>query len=216
MNANQPAVPATPVTSAQRERYDRVVATAAGLLSAGGEEAVQMKELARRADVSLATLYRYFPSKDYVLLAVCLARFQAAMRKVAAEPPRGDSVRSRVEGHLMREFRAQRRDKRLTAALSRVLTESRHGNAAIIEAIEHLHFQILRHVAEAGGPLTRQQQRVLPIVIDVFAAASRHWLAGDFAAAEAERQIEAGCQLLELPGDVVDAELERSAPSVVP
>jgi TetR/AcrR family transcriptional regulator, cholesterol catabolism regulator len=215
VSANQPAVPATPVTGAQRERYDRVVAAAAELLSAGGEDAVQMKDLGQRAGVSLATLYRYFPSKDYVLLAVCLARFQAAMRKVAAEAPRGDSVRSRVAGHLVREFRAQRRDRRLTAALSRVLTESRHANAAIIETIEHLHVQILRHVAGAGGPLTGQQQKVLPIVLDIYGAASRHWLAGDFAAAEAERQIEAGCKLLELPDDVVDAELERSAPSVL-
>jgi TetR/AcrR family transcriptional regulator, cholesterol catabolism regulator len=214
VNTNQPAVPATPVTSAQQERYDRVVAAAADLLSAGGEEAVQMKDLSQRAGVSLATLYRYFPSKDYVLLAVCLASFQAAMRKVSAEAPRGDTVRARVASHLLREFRAQQRDKRLTAALSRVLTESRHSNAAIIEAIEHLHVQILRHVAGAGGPLTGQQQKVLPIVIDIFGAAVRHWLAGDFPAAEAERQIEAGCQLLDLPADVVDAELERSAPSV--
>jgi hypothetical protein len=148
-----------------------------------------------------------------VLLAVCLARLQDAMREVAAETPRGGSVRSRVAGHLRREFRAQQRDRHLTAALSRVLIESRNSNAAIIEAIEYLYFQILRHVAEAGGPLTLQQ-KVLPIVLDIFGAASRHWLAGDFGAQEAKRQIEAGCRLLDLPAGVVDAELERSAPSV--
>jgi hypothetical protein len=56
----QSAARATPVTPAQRERYDRVVA-AAEVLFAGGEEAVQMKDLAQRAGLSLATLYRYFP-----------------------------------------------------------------------------------------------------------------------------------------------------------
>lgn len=73
------------------------------------------------------------------------------MRKVAAETPRGDSVRSRVAGHLRQEFRAQQRDRHLTAALSRVLTESKYSNAAIIEAIEYRHFQILRHVAGPTG-----------------------------------------------------------------
>lgn len=37
--------------------------------------ALQMKDLAQRADVSLATLYRYFPAKDHVLLPA-RARFE--------------------------------------------------------------------------------------------------------------------------------------------
>ena len=68
---NRPAVPETP---GQRARYDRVIAAATEVLIAGGQEAVQMKDLAQRAGVSLATLYRYFPAKDYVLLAVTLSR----------------------------------------------------------------------------------------------------------------------------------------------
>ena len=55
---NLPAIPETPV---QQARYDRVIAAATEVLSAGGQEAVQMKDLAQRAGVSLATLYRYFP-----------------------------------------------------------------------------------------------------------------------------------------------------------
>ena len=85
---NLPAIPETPV---QQTRYDRVIAAATEILSEGGQEAVQMKDLAQRAEVSLATLYRYFPSKDYVLLAVacpgtrrpcawCRGRSRAASR----------------------------------------------------------------------------------------------------------------------------------------
>ena len=83
---NLPAVPETPV---QQARYDRVIAAATEVLSAGGQEAVQMKDLAQRAGVSLATLYRYFPAKDYVLLAVALSRYQAAWRRVSAEVAAG-------------------------------------------------------------------------------------------------------------------------------
>ncbi len=35
----------------------------------GGYEAVQMREVAERADVSLATIYRHFPGKDVLLVA---------------------------------------------------------------------------------------------------------------------------------------------------
>ena len=73
----------------QQARYDRVIAAATEILSAGGQEAVQMKDLAQRAGVSLATLYRYFPSKEYLLLAVALARYQAAWLLVSAEEPSG-------------------------------------------------------------------------------------------------------------------------------
>ena len=211
---NQPTSPATPVTPAQQERYDRVVAAAAEVLSAGGVDAVQMKDLAQRAGVSLATLYRYFPSKEYVLLAVCLARFQEAARRVFAEVPPGDTIRERVTSHLMREFGAQQREQRLTAALTQALTGTARSYSEMIEAVEHLHFQILRHVAAGGGQLTGQQQKLLSVVIDIFSAASRRWLAGIYSAAEARYQIEVGCELLELPDDVVDAELERAAPDV--
>jgi AcrR family transcriptional regulator len=211
---NQPTSPATPVTSAQQERYDRVVAAAAEVLSVMGQDAAQMKDLAQRAGVSLATLYRYFPSKEYVLLAVSLARYQEAARKVFAEVPQGDTVRERVTGHLMREFRAQQREQRLTAALMQALTGTARSHSEMIEAVEHLHLQILRHVAAAGGQLTGQQQKLLSVVIDIFGAATRRWLAGTYSVAEARFQIEVGCELLELPDDVVDTELERAAPDV--
>ena len=211
---NQPTSPATPVTRAQQERYDRVVDAAAEALSAGGQDAVQMKDLAQRAGVSLATLYRYFPSKEYVLLAVSLARYQAAARKVFAEVPQGNTVRERVTSHLMREFRTQQREQRLTAALTQALTGTTRTYSELIEAVEHLHLQILRHVAAGGGPVSEQQQKVLAVVLDIFNGASRRWLAGTYSAAEAKFHIETGCELLELPDDVVDAELERAAPDV--
>ena len=206
---NLPAVPETP---AQQARYDRVIAAATEVLAAGGQEAVQMKDLAERAGVSLATLYRYFPSKDYVLLAVALARYQAAVLRVATEAPRGGTVRERVAAHLMREFRAQQRNQRLTAAVAAAMTGGQRSYSSIIEAAEHTHAQVVRHVAAAGGRLSEQQEKMLTVVLDISGAASRRWLAGTYSVADVEAQIEIGCQLLELPDDVVDTELGRVAP----
>ena len=208
---NLPAIPATPV---QQARYDAVIVAATEILSAGGQEAVQMKDLAQRAGISLATLYRYFPAKDYVLLAVALSRYQAAWRRVSAEVPQGDTVRERAFAHLMREFRAEQRGKRLTAALAAALTGGGRSYSSIIEAVEHTHAQIVRHVAAGGGTLTEQQEKLLTVVLDIKGAAARWWLAGAYSVADVEAQIESGCQLLELPDDVVDRELGRVAPDV--
>ena len=210
----QENLPAVPETSAQRARYDRVLAVATEILSAGGQEAVQMKALAQGAEVSLATLYRYFPSKEYVLLAVALARYQAAARLVATETPRGDTVQARVAAHMRREFRAQQRNRPLTAALTGALTGGGRSYSSIIEATEHIHRQLVRHVAAAGGQLTEQQDKLLTVVLDICAAATRRWLAGSraYCDADVEAQIDIACQLLELPDEVVDEELERVAP----
>jgi TetR/AcrR family transcriptional regulator, cholesterol catabolism regulator len=201
-----------PTTLAQQARYARVLSAAAEILSAEGGDAIQMKDLAQRAGVSLATLYRYFPSKDYVLLALAVARYQEAARKVFAETPRGSSVRERVTNYMLRDFHAQQRDKRLTATFAQALSRTRRDNSAIIETIEHLHVQIIRHVAAGEGTLSDRQLRVLPIVIDIFTTAGRLWLAGVMTAAEVEAEIKIGCELLELPDDVVAAELDRAAP----
>ena len=208
---NLPAIPETP---AQQARYDRVIAAATEVLSAGGQEAVQMKDLAHRAGVSLATLYRYFPAKDYVLLAVALSRYQAAWRQVSAEVPRGDTVRERAAAHLMREFRAQQRNQRLTAALGAAMTGGGRSYSSIIEAAEHTHAQIVRHAAAGGGALSEQQEKLLTVVLDISGAATRRWLAGTYSVADVEAQIEIGCQLLELPDEVIDEELGRVAPDV--
>lgn len=205
------AVPATPSTAAQRERYDRVLAAATGILSVGGEGALQMKDLARSADVSLATLYRYFPSKEYLLLALSLARYEAAARKVLSERPRGDTPRERVTNHLLREFRSQQRNLRLTAALTNAVTQTDSTHAYMIEAIAHLHQQILHHVASGDATISGEQQRLLPVIVDNFGSASRRWLNGMCSAAEARFQIRVGCHLLDLSDEQVAAEFERGA-----
>ena len=189
-------IPATPSTPAQRDRYQRMVQAATAMLASGGEDALQMKELAERAVVSLATLYRYFPSKDHLLLAISHSRYENALRRVSSEAPRGATVQERITGHLLREFRAEQRDQRLTAALTRVLTDTRPEYAPVIIETQLLYLRVLEHVATGGGPVDDELRRRLRIVTDVFGAATRRWLAGVSSAAEARFEIRVGCYVL--------------------
>jgi AcrR family transcriptional regulator len=192
-----------PSTPAQHGRRDRILQTATAVLSAGGEDALQMKELAQQADVSLATLYRYFPAKDHVLLAITLSRFEGALARVRAEPPRRGTVRERVTGHLLREFRAEQREPRLTAALVRVVSETSRSYGEVIQRIGQAHLAVMRHVAAAGEPLSPAHDLVLPAVTDVFFAATRRWIAGVWSPAQARLEIRLGGRLLDLPGDAL-------------
>jgi TetR/AcrR family transcriptional regulator, cholesterol catabolism regulator len=182
------------------------------MLAAGGEDALQMKELSQRAGVSVATLYRYFPAKDHVLLAILLSRYSDALARITGEPARGGSARERVTSHLLREFRAEQREPRLTAALSRVISETSRDYSEVIERVEHLHLQILEHVTGDGQPVSPQQRTVLPVVRAIFGAASRRWLAGVSSPAEARFEIRVGCRLLDLPDQVVAEDARLAAP----
>jgi TetR/AcrR family transcriptional regulator, cholesterol catabolism regulator len=206
-------IPAVPSTPAQHGRYERVLQAATAMLAIGGEDMLQMKDLAQRAEVSLATVYRYFPAKDHVLLAIAYNRYENALRRVAGEAPNGATVQERVTNHLLREFAAEQRDQKLTASLTKVLTDTRPDYREIVRQVVDLHMTVLRQVAVGGRPLSREQRWRLLITLEVFGAATRRWLAGLSSAAEARFEIRMGCHLLNAPGLFPDEELLADLPA---
>ncbi|WP_112469373.1 TetR family transcriptional regulator [Streptomyces triticisoli] len=77
---------AEPSSPRQRVRRERILKTAAELAAQKGLDRVQMHEVARAADVAIATLYRYFPSKTHLFTAVMLEQVE---RFGARQPERG-------------------------------------------------------------------------------------------------------------------------------
>ena len=70
---------------------------------------------------------------------------------------------------------------------------------------------MIRHVAAAAGALSPAHEAVLPVVADVFSAATRRWLAGVSSPAQARFEIRLGCRLLDLPDEVLDERACRTA-----
>ena len=56
-------------TAQGAETRDRLYTTAMGLIARRGYEATTLREIAKEADVSVGLLYRYFPSKQAVIVA---------------------------------------------------------------------------------------------------------------------------------------------------
>jgi len=81
----------------QLRRRGRVIAAALELGAEGGYEAVQMRDVAARADVALGTIYRYFSSKDHVLAAAMQEWTGALRQRLGQVPPRGDSAADRQD-----------------------------------------------------------------------------------------------------------------------
>jgi len=62
----------TALSAAQRARRERIVQAAISLLESGEYEAIQMRDVAATAGVALATVYRYFGSKEHLYAAALL------------------------------------------------------------------------------------------------------------------------------------------------
>ncbi|MFB4296917.1 TetR family transcriptional regulator [Actinomadura sp. NTSP31] len=105
----------------QHQRRKRIVQAAAALASRGGIEAMQMRTVAERAGVALGTLYRYFPSKMDLVVAVVSEEIDLLERSIERRPPRGGAPAERTVEVLMRATRGLMREPELAEALIRSL-----------------------------------------------------------------------------------------------
>ncbi len=104
------------LTPPQTERRDRLREAARQLASEGGYGAVTIRDVADRAGVGLATVYRYFSSKDHLIAEVHAAVSREVVEDLTATPPPGSSKLERVEGVFHRMLEAAAADLNLSAA----------------------------------------------------------------------------------------------------
>ncbi|GAA4636458.1 TetR family transcriptional regulator [Actinoallomurus vinaceus] len=105
----------------QYQRRRRIVQAAAALASRGGVEAMQMRTVAERAGVALGTLYRYFPSKMDLVVAVVSEEMDTLEGSLDRRPPRSATAAGRAVEVLMRATRGLMREPELADALIRSL-----------------------------------------------------------------------------------------------
>src|SRR3954469_13251833 len=89
----------------QQERRRRIVRAAIDLLTTGEYDAIQMRDVAQQAGVALATIYRYFTSKEH-LYAAALVEWSAEFPTHAGTRPRGETPEERLRALMRRAARA--------------------------------------------------------------------------------------------------------------
>jgi TetR/AcrR family transcriptional regulator, cholesterol catabolism regulator len=108
----------------QHARRSRIIQAAAALASRGGVEEMQMRKVADRAGVALGTLYRYFPSKMDLVVAVVSEELDLLEGSLTRRPPRAATPAGRAVDVLMRATRGLMREPELADALIRSLITS--------------------------------------------------------------------------------------------
>jgi len=112
-----PSPTSTPLRSkAQESRRARVIDTAYELLLTTPYERIQMREISEESGVALATVYRYFSSKEVLFLHV-LERWVANFDvRVRSRPLRGQTNATRLIDAFTRGIRAFQRMPQFFAA----------------------------------------------------------------------------------------------------
>lgn len=86
---------------AELDPADRIVSVVLDLLEGGGPDAVQLREVARRAHVSLTTIYKIFATRDELIIVAMERWMSVHICAPVAPPAAGESL---YDG-LMRVFR---------------------------------------------------------------------------------------------------------------
>jgi AcrR family transcriptional regulator len=98
--------------STAEERREQVIAAAVSEFAARGLEAATTSDIAKRAGISQAYVFRLFASKRELFLAAldsCFARVERRFRDAAAEAPAGDpEARLKVLGNAYAELLVNR------------------------------------------------------------------------------------------------------------
>lgn len=155
-----------PPTAVQAERRRRVIDAAVSLGAERGYDAVQMRDVSANANVSLATIYRYFSSKDHLLAAAMTGWTAELQARVAQSPPRGDTAADQLVDVLSRACRAMSRQPKLSAALVRALSSADPG---VKESADEVQRQI---ESMAAGILTDLDPQVRS---DIMAVLGHVW-----------------------------------------
>ncbi|HWB65436.1 MAG TPA: TetR family transcriptional regulator [Mycobacteriales bacterium] len=137
MTSPQPTGTKLPPPS-QQARRERILDAAVELAAEGGYEAVQMREVAERADVALGTVYRYFPSKVHLLVTAMGRTFQTLQESERVNAGGGDP---------------EERVYRVVAAVTRFIARQRRLSGAMIRAMMSADADAGREVEAVGDLL---------------------------------------------------------------
>ena len=125
----------TDAPASQVARRERILDAAVELAAEGGYDAVQMREVAERADVALGTLYRYFPSKVHLLVSA-LGRTFSELREDFLSNGDTGTAEERVYRVVAGVTRFLAKNRRLSGAMVRALMSADVEAARDVEAVD--------------------------------------------------------------------------------
>jgi AcrR family transcriptional regulator len=186
----------TRLAASQVKRLRRIVDAASRLAEEGGFEAVRLRDVAEASGVALGTLYRYFRSKEDILVFLLSEEMEALERALAERPPRGDTPRERVMGVFGAATRGLTSRPHFARALLRAVSAGEPETTVKVAAF-HLRAGKLVIDALAGGePADERLTHAAIVLQQVWFASLVGWTGGLHDAKAVLAQVDEAAELL--------------------
>ncbi len=168
------------------------------LATSGGWDGVQMRDVASEARVALGTVYRYFSSKDRLLLEAMVEQQEALRDELRGNPPGGATAADRVVRVLRRGNDSLHIYPDATAAMVRAFGSARPEDADIVENVSALMTEVITGAIHAGtdDEPTERDARVARVIMEVWAASLIAWVGGVHPAERVDSDLENAARLL--------------------
>ena len=185
------------LSPSQRERRLRILESARSLATRGGFDGVQMRDVAERAEVALGTLYRYFPSKVHLLVALMHHEVRSLSDRLERRPVEGGTAADRVVAVLTRGIQGLQREPDLSEAMTRALMFADASAAADVHAVTELTTNAV--IAAMHGPdrdPTPDDHAIARVLEQVWLSSMLAWLSGRSSTAQLTDDIDVAARLL--------------------
>jgi TetR/AcrR family transcriptional regulator, cholesterol catabolism regulator len=182
-------------SAAQRDRRKRILDATLALASKGGYDAVQMRAVSERADVALGTLYRYFPSKNHLLVAALTEEMDQIQDKLDRKPIPGDTPTERMLFVLARVTRNMQRDPMLTEAMTRAFMFADPSAAVEVNTVAQQMTRMFTRAMHDGEPSV-DDIAIARVIGDVWLSNLVAWVTRRASADDVSSRLELAARLL--------------------
>lgn len=196
----------TALARSQAARRRRVLDAALRLAEQGGFDAVQMRDVATEANVALGTVYRYFTSKERLLLEAMVEQIETLAVRVESRPPVGSTPSARVLDVLTRANASLQRHPEVTAAMVRAFGAAAPDEADVVRRVSESMTAIITGAMHEGVP-TPRDLAAARVLQQVWLSSLVGWVGGVDEAPRVVADLAVAAQLL------FDPEIEAVASS---
>jgi len=203
--AVEPVPAVARLAASQLRRVRAIVDAAVALAEQGGFEGVRLRDVAEASGVALGTLYKYFRSKEDVLLFALQEEMEKLEAALAARPARGDDAVERVTDLFARATRGLTRRPNLARAALRAVAA---GEPELAAKVAGFHLRTVRLVVASlraepaprgggAGELGDERENAIASILDhVWFALLVGWAGGLHGTREVNERMRAAARLL--------------------
>jgi AcrR family transcriptional regulator len=187
------SAPRRPLTRSQVLRRQRIIDVALSMLDTRSFDQLQMRDISQAADVALATVYRYFPSKE-LLLAHVFERWCEGYWTQLAQSADGRANIDRLVDLASRSVAAYGNEPNIFTMLSALSLSVDPAVAAVMHDIRQRAERFF--LSALDGVDATDAVGVIEVVFAVMEAKLTQWARGAIAISDVHRAMETTIRLL--------------------